>query len=139
VLLVAFIARQARITNPLMPPRLFRSREVAGANSVQALLVVGMFGMFFLGALYLQQILRYDALQVGLAFLPATIAMATTSLRLSGPLTLRFGPLATLLPGLLAMGAALLLFARTPVHAVYIRNVLMTIDPRTAAPCADAA
>jgi EmrB/QacA subfamily drug resistance transporter len=123
-LLVAFVVRQDRIPNPLMPLRLFRSREVSGANGVQALLVVGMFGMFFLGALYLQQILGYDALHVGLAFLPATIAMGTTSLRLSEPLTIRFGPLPTLLPGLIAIAAALLLFARTPVHATYLTDVL---------------
>ena len=61
-LLAAFVVRQARIANPLMPLRLFRSRNVAGANLVQALLVVGMFGMFFLGALYMQRILGYDAL-----------------------------------------------------------------------------
>jgi EmrB/QacA subfamily drug resistance transporter len=123
-LLAAFLARQDRIPNPLMPLRLFRSREVSGANGVQALLVVGMFGMFFLGALYLQQILGYDALHVGLAFLPATIAMGATSLRFSGPLTMRFGPVATLLPGLAAIGAALLLFARTPVDASYLVDVL---------------
>src|SRR5919198_326266 len=74
-LLGAFVARQARVANPLMPLRLFRSRNVSGANGVQALLVVGMFGMFFLGALYLQRILGYDALEVGLAFLPSMILM----------------------------------------------------------------
>ena len=74
-----------------MPLRLFRSRNVAGANIVQALLVVGMFGMFFLGALYLQQVLGYDALEVGLAFLPSTIVMGAMSLRCSGPLAERFG------------------------------------------------
>ena len=67
----AFVVRQSRIANPLMPLRLFRSRNVSGANVVQALLVVGMFGMFFLGALYMQRILGYDALEVGLAYLPA--------------------------------------------------------------------
>ena len=94
--------RQARIANPLMPLRLFRSRNVAGANVVMALLVVGMFGMFFLGALYLQRILGYDPLEVGLAFLPSTLVMGTMSLQLSGPLAMRFGPKATLLaePGL---------------------------------------
>ncbi len=61
MLLAAFVVRQARIANPLMPLRLFRSRNVTGANLVMALLVVGMFGLFFLGALYLQQILGYDA------------------------------------------------------------------------------
>ena len=69
-LLAAFVARQARVANPLVPLRLFRSRNVAGANIVMALWAVGMFGMFFLGALYLQRILGYDALEVGLAFLP---------------------------------------------------------------------
>ena len=61
VLLALFILRQARIANPLMPLRLFRSRNVAGANVLQALLVAGMFGMFFLGALYLQRVLDYSA------------------------------------------------------------------------------
>ena len=69
-LLAAFVVRQARIANPLMPLRLFRSRNVAGANVVMALLVVGFFGMFFLGALYMQRILGYSPLEVGLAFLP---------------------------------------------------------------------
>jgi EmrB/QacA subfamily drug resistance transporter len=123
-LLAAFVARQARIANPLMPLRLFRSREVAGANVVQALLVAGMFGMFFLGALYLQQILGYDALEVGLAFVPATVVMGAMSLRLSGPLTMRYGPRATLLGSLAFIGAGLLLFARTPVDAAYATDVL---------------
>ena len=123
VLLAGFVARQARIDNPLMPLRLFRSRAVAGANAVQALVVAGMFGMFFLGALYLQQILGYDALEVGLAFLPSTLAMGTMSLRFSGPLTMRFGPRAALLPSLACIGAGLLLFARTPVHANYLADV----------------
>jgi MFS family permease len=123
-LLAAFFARQARIANPLMPLRLFRSRNVAGANLVQALLVVGMFGMFFLGALYLQRILGYDALEVGLAFLPATIAMGTMSFRFTAQLNLRFGPRATLIPGMVSIGAGLLLFALTPVDATYVTDLM---------------
>jgi EmrB/QacA subfamily drug resistance transporter len=123
-LLAAFVARQARIANPLMPLRLFHSRNVSGANLVQALLVAGMFGMFFLGALYMQQVLGYDALQVGLAFLPSTIVMGTMSLRFSGPLSMRFGTVATLLPSLVFIGAGLLLFARTPVHGGYVADIL---------------
>jgi EmrB/QacA subfamily drug resistance transporter len=123
-LLAAFLVRQARIANPLMPLRLFRSRNVAGANVVQALLVVGMFGMFFLGALYLQRILGYDALEVGLAYLPATLVMATMSFRFTGSLSMRFGPLATLIPGMAVIGIGLLLFARTPVDATYVNDLL---------------
>ena len=123
-LMAAFIVRQARIANPLMPLRLFRSRNVSGANLVQALLVVGMFGMFFLGALYLQGILGYDALEVGLAFLPASIVMAAMSFRFTARLNMRFGAKATLLPGMVLIGAGMLLFARTPIDATYAIDVL---------------
>ena len=123
-LLAAFVARQARIANPLMPLRLFHSRNVAGANVVIALLVVGMFGMFFLGALYLQRILGYDPLEVGLAFLPSTIVMGTMSLKLSGPLAMRYGPKAMLLVSLVSIGLGLLLFSLTPVDATYATQVM---------------
>ena len=123
-LLVAFVLRQARVANPLMPLRLFRSRNVAGANLVQALMVVGMFGMFFLGALYMQQILGYTALQVGLAYLPMTLVMGTMSFRYAAQLNLRFGPQATLVPAMVSIVAGLLLLARTPVDATYVVDLL---------------
>jgi EmrB/QacA subfamily drug resistance transporter len=123
-LAAAFLWRQARIANPLMPLRLFRSRNVSGANAVQALLVAGMFSMFFLGALYMQRILGYDALEVGLAFLPATVVMGTLSLGFAEKLIMRFGARRTLIPGLVMIGAGLLLFARTPVDGDYVRDIL---------------
>jgi EmrB/QacA subfamily drug resistance transporter len=123
-LLAAFIARQARIRNPLMPLRLFRSRKVAGANVVMALLVVGFFGMFFLGALYLQRILGYQALEVGLAFLPASIVMGILSLGFAERLIMGFGPRAALVAGLVSAGAGLLLFARAPVEGSYVTDIL---------------
>ena len=122
-LVAAFVARQARIPNPLMPLRLFRSREVAGANVIQALLVMGMFGMFFLGALYMQQILGYNPFEVGLAFLPATIVMGVMSLRFSGPLIMRFGSRPPLVAALVSIGAGLLLFTRTPVDGSYVTDI----------------
>jgi len=124
VLGAAFVARQARIENPLMPLRLFRHRNVVGANVIQSFLVAGMFGMFFLGALYLQRILGYDALEVGLAFLPATIVMGTMSLGFSERLIMRFGPRTTLIPGVIIVGIGLLLFARTPVDGDYLTDLL---------------
>src|SRR5215204_2273900 len=123
-LLAAFVTRQPQVANPLMPLRLFRSRNVAGANLVQALLVVGMFGMFFLGALYMQQILGYDALQVGFAYLPMTAVMGAMSFRFTGQLNLRFGPFATLVPAMALIVAGLLLLARTPVDATYVIDLL---------------
>ena len=123
-LLVVFVRRQARIANPLMPLRLFRSRNVVGANTVQALLVAGMFGMFFLGALYLQQVLGYSALEVGLAFLPTTMVMGGLSLGFSEKLIMRFGPRNILIPGFILVTIALLLFARTPVDGNYLTDLL---------------
>jgi EmrB/QacA subfamily drug resistance transporter len=123
-LVAAFVLRQARVPNPLMPLRLFRSRNVAGANVVMALLVVGFFGMFFLGALYLQGILGYDPLQVGLAFLPSCIVMGTLSLGYAERLIMGVGPRNTLVAGLTFAGAGLLLFARAPVDGSYVTDVL---------------
>jgi EmrB/QacA subfamily drug resistance transporter len=120
----AFVIRQARIANPLMPLRLFRSRNVSGANALQMLLVAGMFGMFFLGALYMQQVLGYDPLQVGLAFLPATLVMGTLSLGYSEKLIMRFGPRRMLIPGMVLVGVALLALARTPVDGDYLADLL---------------
>ena len=123
-LVTAFVVRQSRIANPLMPLRLFRSRNVAGANGVMGLLVVGFFGMFFLGALYLQGILDYSPFEVGLAFLPACIVMGTLSLRFSERFIMGFGARATLVAGLVCAGAGLLLFARAPVDGRYLTDVM---------------
>ena len=120
VALVVFLVRQARIATPLMPLRLFASRDVTGANLVMGLLVVGMFGLFFLGALYLQLVLGYDPLAVGLAFLPSTLVMGVTSLKLSQ----HFAPRTILVPSLLLIVAGLLLFARAPVDGSYVADVL---------------
>ena len=122
-LLVAFVVREATARHPLIPLRIFRSRNVSGANVVQVLLVAGMFGMFFLGALYLQRVLGYDALEIGFAFLPATVVMGILSLRYSERLIMRFGARTMLFPGLVLIAVGLLLFARAPVHGDYFTNV----------------
>ncbi|MGH3991786.1 MAG: MFS transporter, partial [Pseudonocardiaceae bacterium] len=122
-LLTAFVARQARIENPLMPLRLFRSRNVSAANVVMGLLVVGFFGMFFLGALYMQGILGYTPLGVGLAFLPSCIVMGTLSLGYAEKLIMGVGPKAALVAGLSSAAAGLVLFSRAPVDATYVTDL----------------
>ncbi len=124
VLLAAFIAREATARSPLMALRIFRSRNVTGANLIQVLSVAGMFGMFFLGALYLQRILGYDALQTGLAFLPVTILMGTLSVRYTDRLVMRFGARKLVLTGLVLFMAGLALFTQAPVDGVYVTDVL---------------
>ncbi len=123
-LLAAFLVRQARIPNPLMPLRLFHSRNVVGANIVMALMVVGFFGMFFLGALYLQDILGYDPLDVGLAFLPSCLVMGMLSLRYSEQLIMGIGARNTLIAGLVFAFAGLLLFTQAPVDGNWVVHVL---------------
>jgi EmrB/QacA subfamily drug resistance transporter len=123
-LLVGFIVREARTSNPLVPLRVFRSRNTSGANLIAALMVAGMFGMFFLGALYLQRVLGYDAMEIGLAFLPVAVLIGALSLGFSARLVMRFGARATLLPGLALIAPGLLLFARAPVDASYLTDVL---------------
>jgi EmrB/QacA subfamily drug resistance transporter len=123
-LLVGFVAWEARAKNPLMPLRILRSRNVSGANLVQMLFVAGMFGMFFLGSLYMQRVLGYSALQIGLAFLPVALLIAAFSLGVSARLTMRFGARTTLLPGLVAGAAGLALFTRVPVGATYLGDLL---------------
>jgi EmrB/QacA subfamily drug resistance transporter len=123
-LLGLFILREARAANPLIPLRIFRSRTVAASNAIQALCVAGMFGTFFMGSLYLERILHYTPLEIGLAFLPLTLVMGTLSLRYSERLIMRFGPRRTLVPGMTLVLIGLLLFARTPVDGHYAVDLL---------------
>ncbi len=128
-LLIGFVVRQARAANPLVPLRVFRSVDVTGANLIQMLMVAGMFGVFFLGALYLQQVLGYDPLQVGLAFLPVALGIAGMSLGASAALIQRFGARVTMVPGLVLMAAGLLLFRGASQHAAYLSDLLPALLP----------
>src|SRR4051812_41259196 len=123
-LLAGFVAREATAAHPLIPLRIFRSRTVTAANLVQTLMVAGLLGMFFLGALYLQRVLGYGALQVGLAFLPVALGIGTLSLGASARLITRFGARATLVPGLVLAAAGLALFRRAPLGADYVTDLL---------------
>jgi EmrB/QacA subfamily drug resistance transporter len=123
-LLAGFVLRESLASEPLVPLRIFRSRTVAGANSIQVLSVAGMFGMFFLGALYLRRVLGYDALQIGLSFLPVTFAMGLLSIRYSEGLVTRFGARNVVLAGMPLMMAGLIVFALAPVHSTYVTQIM---------------
>jgi MFS family permease len=123
-LLAGFVARQATASRPLVPLRIFRSRNVSGANVVQALMVAGLFGMFFLGTLYLQRVLGYDAVQTGAAFLPVSVGIGVLSLGFSARLITRLGARTVLLPGLVAIVAGLLLLTGAPVGGDYVTDLL---------------
>ncbi len=129
LLLGGFVWRQVSASSPLISLRVFRSRTVSGANLIQVLMVAGMFGVFFLGALYMQRVLHYNAIQVGLAFLPVALGIAAMSLGVSARLINRVGARATLLPGLVLIAAGLVLFSRVPVHARYVTDLLPAMVP----------
>jgi EmrB/QacA subfamily drug resistance transporter len=118
-LLGAFLALEARVANPIMPLRILRLRTLMGSSLVRGLLVTGMFSAFFLGALYLERVLGYDAIDTGLAFMPLTIAIAIMSVGVSARAVGRFGPVPTLVAGLLGIITGLMLLAVQGIHASY--------------------
>ncbi|BAX59948.1 DHA2 family efflux MFS transporter permease subunit [Burkholderia stabilis] len=123
-LLALFIAIEARAAHPLMPLTLFAARNVALANVIGVLWAAAMFAWFFLSALYMQRVLGYAPLQVGLAFLPANLIMAAFSLGLSARIVMRFGIRGPIAAGLLIAACGLALFSRAPVDGGFVWHVL---------------
>ncbi len=123
-LLVGFLVIESRVGSPLMPLGLFRLRNVSVANVVGVLLAASMFGWFFLSALYLQLVLGYSPLEVGLAYLPSTLIMAAGSIALSDRLVMRFGVKVPIVFGLSCFALGLLWFARIPVDGNFAVDVL---------------
>ena len=119
VLLGSFLAWEARVANPIMPLRVLRLRTLMGSSLVRGLLVTGMYSAFFLGALYLERVLGYDAIDTGLAFMPLTAAIAVMSLGVAARAVQRFGAVPTLAAGLGGIIVGLLLMAGQGVHAAY--------------------
>jgi EmrB/QacA subfamily drug resistance transporter len=127
VLLTAFVLRQAKAARPLLELRIFRNREIGGANIAVILVFAAGFGFQFLNALYLQRVLHFDSMQTGFAFLPAPLVIGTMSLFFTAKLTTRFGTRRVLLTGLLFLGAGLLLLSRAPVGGHYWVDIAPTL------------
>jgi len=119
LLLAIFLALQARLRNPIMPLRVLRLRLLMGSSLVRGLLVTGMFSAFFLGSLYLERVLGYNAIETGLAFMPLTVCIGVLSMGLSAKAMARYGPVRVLSAGLLAIVAGLSLLAGQGVGASY--------------------
>jgi MFS family permease len=124
VIASAFVVRESRVPAPLMPLGIFRHRNLSVANVVGILWAASMFALFFLSALYLQLVLHYSPLKVGLAFLPGNLIMMAFSLGLSAKLVMRFGFRRPLAFGLTVAAAALAWFARVPVHGSVVVDIL---------------
>jgi predicted MFS family arabinose efflux permease len=122
-LLVAFLALEARIENPILPLRVLRLRNLMGASAARAMLATGMFATFFMGALYLQHVRGYNSLGTGLAFLPSTLTLGVLSTGITARLMRSFGPRAMLIPGLATITTALALLATADVNAGYFPGI----------------
>jgi EmrB/QacA subfamily drug resistance transporter len=125
VLLAGFFTTESRVANPIMPLRILRLRTLMGSSLVRGLLVTGMYSSFFLGALYLERVLGYDAIDTGLAFMPLTIAIAAMSMGLAARAVGRFGAVPTLAAGLSGIVVGLLLLAVQGVHASYFPGLFL--------------
>ncbi|MBV9855373.1 MAG: MFS transporter [Streptosporangiaceae bacterium] len=126
-LLAAFVARQMSARTPLLPLRVFRSRNVSGANAVQALTVAAAFGFQVLIPQYMQRVLGYGPARAGLAMLPAAVVIGTLSAGASARLNARFGTRSVLIAGLVPIVAGFALLTRVPAHGGYAVHLLPTM------------
>jgi EmrB/QacA subfamily drug resistance transporter len=127
VLLAAFVVRQARARNPILPLRIFASRKISAANVVQALMSSAFLSFFFMGSLDLQRVLGYGPMAIGLAFLPVAVVMGLFSIRFSALLINRFGPLAVLVSGQVVIATALAILGFGPANATYAAHLLVPL------------
>jgi EmrB/QacA subfamily drug resistance transporter len=126
-LLAAFLVRQARARNPILPLRIFGSRKLSAANVVQALMSSAFLGFFFIASLDLQRVMGYGPMAIGLAFLPVAVVMGLFSIRFSAQLINRFGPLAVLVSGQVVIVVALATLGLEPVNATYTLHLLVPL------------
>jgi EmrB/QacA subfamily drug resistance transporter len=123
-LFAAFAVRQARAARPLLPPRLFRSRLLTGANTAQILMIATMYGFQFIGALYIQRVLGFGEMATGFAFLPAPVVIGLLMMTLSTRAIGRFGAYRVLLFGLVLITGGMTLLSRAPAYGSYVTDVL---------------
>src|SRR6185312_553876 len=124
-LLAGFLALESRLENPIMPLRILRLRMLMGSSLVRGMLITGMFSAFFLGSLYLERVLGYNAIQTGLAFMPLTLSIAALSMGGAARLVDRFGAVPTLIGGLGGIIAGLSLLTTQGVGAGYFPGLFI--------------
>ena len=123
LLLIAFVALESRIKNPILPLRILRLRNLTGASAARALIATGGFTAYFLGALYLQHVKGYDAIGTGLAFLPQTVALGVMSMGITSRLMRTFGPRAVAIPGMLVFAAGMVVLSSLDAHSNYFPGI----------------
>jgi predicted MFS family arabinose efflux permease len=123
VLLVGFVWIEHRHKNPLVPLRIFANRSLAASDATMLLLAAALFGLFYFCTLYLQQVLGYNALKTGVAYLPFSTAIISSS-GIASRVADRVGPKPVLVGGLLITAVGFALFTRLHAHGDYAGTVL---------------
>jgi EmrB/QacA subfamily drug resistance transporter len=122
VLILSFVAIELRSKAPLLPMRIFRLRTLTGANVTSFLVGTALFSQFFLGTLYMQQVLHYSAMKTGVAYLPLTLTIIVLA-GVAQSLVTRVGVRRVLPVGLALATAALLLLAQLPPDGKYFFDI----------------
>ncbi|MHB1468510.1 MAG: MFS transporter [Solirubrobacteraceae bacterium] len=125
-LIAAFVLVESRVANPIMPLRILSVRGLVSSSLVRGLMFVGMYGCFFIGTLYLEHVLRYGAMQTGLAFLPMTLVVAVLSSGITARLVGRFGSRAVALPAIALATAGLALLSQAGEHTSYFPVLMLS-------------
>jgi EmrB/QacA subfamily drug resistance transporter len=123
LLMAAFVMLEARIANPILPPRILRLRGLVHASVVRGFLVTGMYSTFFLGVLYLEHVRHFSALQTGAAFLPWTLTVAVLSQGVTARLVARYGALPVLMTGMATTAGGLLIFSTVGPETAFFPTV----------------
>ena len=122
-LLVAFVAIERRTQAPVLPLSIFRLRTLSGANAAGLLWGASFFAFFFVGTLYMQQVLHYSALQSGVAWLAASVT-AVALAGLAQLLVTRGGGKIVMAIGMILIGAGLIWAAQVPTRGHFVGNLL---------------
>ncbi|HEX4109430.1 MAG TPA: MFS transporter [Solirubrobacteraceae bacterium] len=114
-----FLWLESRLANPIFPVAILRTRTLTASCLIRAVMVTGMYGAFFLGALYLEKVRGMDPIATGLAFLPQTVTVAACSLGITARAAARFGQRRVLTFGLITLTIGLLMLAHMGTHTAY--------------------
>jgi predicted MFS family arabinose efflux permease len=123
VLLAAFVVNEQRVRNPLAPLSIFRINGLGFSNATQLIAFAGFLAMFFYLTLYMQNVLRYSAIQTGAAYLPLTFAIGIAA-GISSQLLKRIGTRPVIVAGALISAAGMYWLSRIPVDGSYLSDLL---------------
>ena len=123
LLLAAFYAIESRTDKPLVPFEIFRLRTLTGSNLIGLLIGMALFSMFFFVSLYMQNVLGFDAMETGLAYLPLALTIIVSA-GVASQLVTRLGFKPVLMFGLLLVAGGLVWFSQVSVGGSYVGDVL---------------